>query len=61
MKLKIEFTPQELDYIATILADRPWKEANALLANLQAQVQAQQPAQAAPHTGNGHDRIGDQP
>ena len=50
MKLTLEFTPQELDYIANVLAERPWKETNALMVNIQNQIQAQQ----APR-GNGHD------
>lgn len=52
-KLTLEFTPQELDYIANVLADRPWKEANALMVNIQQQVMAQQRPQGV--ASNGHD------
>jgi hypothetical protein len=49
-KLTLELTPQELDYIANVLAERPWKETNALMVNIQNQVQTQQITR-----GNGHD------
>ena len=60
-KISLEFTPQELDYIANVLAERPWKEANGLLTNIQQQVQQQQKEQqdvfhdatARPASGNG--------
>jgi hypothetical protein len=61
-KISLEFTPQELDYIANVLAERPWKEANGLLSNIQQQVQSQQQqekqdvfhdATARPASGNG--------
>ena len=53
-KISLEFTPQELDYIANVLAERPWKEANTLLSNIQNQVQAQQGV----HHANGSNGVG---
>jgi len=52
MKLKLELEPNELDYIANALADKPWREANALMVNIQRQVQEQQNGTT---TGNGAD------
>ena len=42
MKIKIELTAQELDYIANVLMDRPHREVAALLQNLRVQVESQQ-------------------
>ena len=56
----IRLTPQELDLIANVLAQRPWQEVNALLSNLKAQVDMAQKQNADPHVGvqqiNGHDQ-----
>ena len=42
MKLTLTLTPQELDLTANALALRPWGEVNALMVNIQQQVQEQQ-------------------
>lgn len=46
--IRIEFTAQELDYIANLLMTRPWGEVNGLLANIRRQVDAQQPSDKPP-------------
>ena len=56
--IHLDFEPKELDYIATVLSRQPWAEVNALLVNIQTQVQKQQ--QLMPDTAtiarpNGHD------
>ena len=38
-KITIQFTPEELDYVAKVLAQRPWAEVNQVLMNIQRQVQ----------------------
>jgi hypothetical protein len=48
MNLTLRFQPNELDYIAQLLAKQPWGEVNALMVNIQNQVTAQQ----QPLTGN---------
>lgn len=51
-RIMLALTAQQLDYIATVLAQRPWHEANPLMVEIQAQVaQQQQTPQAMP---NGH-------
>ena len=47
-KFTIEFTAQELDYIANVLAQRPWGEVQALLANIRDQIAAQQRPEIPP-------------
>lgn len=47
----IRLTPQELDFIANILAQQPWAQVNALLSNIKAQVDYQQKAAAEPVMG----------
>ena len=41
-KLKIELTAPELDYIASVLAQRPYSEVQALIANISQQLRLQQ-------------------
>lgn len=56
--ITLSFTAQQLDYIATVLGQRPWVEANPLLLEIQRQVQAQQVPQhpvIAPRGANGQD------
>ena len=48
----IRLTPQELDYIANTLAQRPWHEVNAILTNIKAQIDFQQKAAQEPLTGD---------
>jgi hypothetical protein len=42
--LALKLSPRELDYIAQCLARQPWNEVNALLVNIQQQIQEQQNA-----------------
>lgn len=41
-ELTLRFDPKTLDYIANVLGQRPWAEANPVLVNITQQVQAQQ-------------------
>jgi hypothetical protein len=60
-KIDIQLTPQEMDYIANCLAQRPWAEVNALLANLKGQIDYQQKVEAEERVGmtqpNGYDNV----
>jgi len=40
--LTLKLSPRELDYTAQCLARQPWNEVNALLVNIQQQIQEQQ-------------------
>lgn len=40
--MKLTFTPQELDYVVQVLAQRPWAEVHLLIENIQQQVKEQQ-------------------
>lgn len=54
-RVMLRLTPQQMDYVANVLAQRPWAEANALMVEIQQQVAAQQThSRAAP---NGHDVV----
>ena len=58
--LHLSLTPQRLDYIAQVLAQRPWAEADPVLQDIRQQVarqQAQQPAPAPTIAANGHDPV----
>ena len=49
-KIQLLLDPKEMDYIAQVLARQPWMEVNALMVNIQNQVQEQQrPAPEEPH------------
>lgn len=37
----IEFTDKDLDYVANVLAQRPWSEVNTLLEDMRKQIQRQ--------------------
>ena len=50
--LTLTFTTQKLDYIAQVLAARPFSEVAALIADIQQQLAAQQ---GMPAMGNGQD------
>lgn len=52
----IRLTAQELDYLANTLAQRPWQEVHALLANIKQQIDYQQKVAAMPQQGNGEVR-----
>jgi hypothetical protein len=47
----IRLTPQELDFIANMLAQQPWAQVNALLTNIKSQIDYQQKAALMPATG----------
>ncbi len=60
----ITLAAHELDIVANALAQRPWAEVNALLANIKGQIDQQQApvpeVQLAPQqSGNGFDRHAD--
>ena len=46
--LKLELHPQEVEYIANILGQRPWTEVQLLMTKLQQQVAPQMKAAEAP-------------
>ena len=66
MNFVISLTDKEVDYLATVLSQRPWAEVNALLANIGNQLARQREPQTpefpvegvatvrAPRTMNGH-------
>lgn len=54
-ELHLTFTAQRLDYIANVLAQRPWSEVNAILQDIQQQIARQQAAPVAAVKPNGHD------
>jgi hypothetical protein len=47
----IRLTPQELDYIAGVLMDRPHREVAVLLSNIKNQIDYQQKAASEPVMG----------
>lgn len=53
--LTLSFAPKTLDYIAQVLAQRPFAEVSAVLADIQQQVAQQQIQPAYQPTGNGLD------
>ena len=55
-RIPLALQPKHLDYIANVLASRPWAEVNELLNDLQQQVAAHNRVMTEPVTkGNGHD------
>lgn len=40
--MKLDLTPQELDYVYNVLAQRPYAEVAPLMTNIQSQVKTQQ-------------------
>lgn len=40
-KFSLEFTEEEVNYILNVLAERPFKECQAILTNIQAQASSQ--------------------
>jgi hypothetical protein len=50
-RVVISFEPAQLDYVANLLAARPWSEVQALLADIRQQVQANNEARAHAATG----------
>lgn len=46
--INLQLQPNELDYIAQLLARQPWNEVNALLVNLKQQVEAQNARTTSP-------------
>ena len=62
MNFNVRLTDKELDYVANVLAQRPWQEVNVLLENIKGQVDMQQKLAAMPKDNpvqeirpNGHD------
>jgi hypothetical protein len=49
-RIHLTFTPQQLDYIANVLAARPYSEVQALLADIGRQVAQQNADNDAPRT-----------
>ena len=47
-KITLAFDSKTLDYIANALAQRPWAEVQAIIADITQQVQAQGPGKALP-------------
>ena len=43
--ITLQLTPQQMDYIAQVLAQRPWHEVNPLLVAIQTQITRQQQPQ----------------
>lgn len=59
MNIDLSLSPQHLDYIFNVLAQRPWAEANPIILELQKQVQRQQTPdmfQRPQGVPNGHDQ-----
>jgi hypothetical protein len=58
-KLALAFTPQVVEYLCNVIGQRPYAEVAGLLADIQQQLQQQQPDPAgfpgAPAGLNGHD------
>ena len=51
----LQLTDQQMDYIASVLAQRPWGEVNGVLSAIQAQIKEQQHAR---HLPNGSETVG---
>ena len=50
---RLDFTPQRLEYVMQVLAQRPYAEVAALLAEMQQQLSSQQQTPNAPQPGPG--------
>lgn len=49
--LNVALTPQQINYILGVLADRPWREADNTIRSLAQQANEQQPVEQTQQTG----------